>query len=534
MEFLLRARTAGAAVPEAAIADGLKFLGRGGRSGRRTSRRRWPRRRTASTCSRLAGQGQPGRGAGAGRERSTSCRRRWRRRSSAAALALAHDTPRAEAAFAAALAAPGRRWWDGRLRHRAARPGGDRRAAEGSRPAAGSAAAAHGRRCRAPTCRPMRSARRNRPGPRPPPGCSGRDGKPAHIALDGHAAARSRGGDGGADRSGDRAQPRRPGGLAEPRGHAACRPRRRRPRAPDAGAAPLLQPRRLARSTSTRCKQNTVFVLLLEGQGRGRAGPPRHAACRACRRAGRSPPASARAPRRACPGSANCRTTEAQTGADDRFAAVVALTADKPAFRVAVRLRAVTPGEFRASRGGTVRYVPPGDRLPGRRRTGSRCWRRSEARPRPGSHKGGWAEPRLALALVGRGRARGRGAPGARPCWCPPPRPRPPVPARPLPPCHRRQRNHRPRRPHRRPAARARRRLALPHRGGRCGAGTDRHARRHRGPAFLAPPRREPVRPRPRRRAGLARRAHRLRRFHPHHAGCPPAGAAAAHPARRS
>ena len=30
-----------------------------------------------------------------------------------AALALAHDTPRAEAAFAAALAAPARNWWCG-------------------------------------------------------------------------------------------------------------------------------------------------------------------------------------------------------------------------------------------------------------------------------------------------------------------------------------------------------------------------------------------------------------------------------------
>jgi uncharacterized protein YfaS (alpha-2-macroglobulin family) len=38
--------------------------------------------------------------------------------------------------------------------------------------------------------------------------------------------------------------------------------------------------------------------------------------------------------------------TEAQPGADDRYAAVLDLTADKPAFRVAVRLRAVTPGDY--------------------------------------------------------------------------------------------------------------------------------------------------------------------------------------------
>lgn len=38
--------------------------------------------------------------------------------------------------------------------------------------------------------------------------------------------------------------------------------------------------------------------------------------------------------------------TEAEPAADDRFAAVLDLTADKPAFRVAVRLRAVTPGDY--------------------------------------------------------------------------------------------------------------------------------------------------------------------------------------------
>ena len=38
--------------------------------------------------------------------------------------------------------------------------------------------------------------------------------------------------------------------------------------------------------------------------------------------------------------------TEAQPGADDRFAAVMALTGDKPSFRIAVQLRAVTPGNY--------------------------------------------------------------------------------------------------------------------------------------------------------------------------------------------
>ena len=38
--------------------------------------------------------------------------------------------------------------------------------------------------------------------------------------------------------------------------------------------------------------------------------------------------------------------TEAEPAADDRFAATILLTKDQPSFRVAVRLRAVTPGDF--------------------------------------------------------------------------------------------------------------------------------------------------------------------------------------------
>jgi uncharacterized protein YfaS (alpha-2-macroglobulin family) len=38
--------------------------------------------------------------------------------------------------------------------------------------------------------------------------------------------------------------------------------------------------------------------------------------------------------------------TDAQPAADDRYAAVLPLASDSPGFRVAVRLRAVTPGSF--------------------------------------------------------------------------------------------------------------------------------------------------------------------------------------------
>jgi uncharacterized protein YfaS (alpha-2-macroglobulin family) len=37
---------------------------------------------------------------------------------------------------------------------------------------------------------------------------------------------------------------------------------------------------------------------------------------------------------------------EAQPAADDRYAAVVMLTPEEPSFRLAVRLRAVTPGSY--------------------------------------------------------------------------------------------------------------------------------------------------------------------------------------------
>jgi alpha-2-macroglobulin len=38
--------------------------------------------------------------------------------------------------------------------------------------------------------------------------------------------------------------------------------------------------------------------------------------------------------------------TESQPGADDRYAAVIPLTSDNKSFRIAVKLRAVTPGNY--------------------------------------------------------------------------------------------------------------------------------------------------------------------------------------------
>ncbi len=92
-------------------------------------------------------------------------------------------------------------------------------------------------------------------------------------------------------------------------------------------------------------RQNTVFVLLLEGAAEDHQshrvqvlqGLPA-----GWEIAGRL--AGGQAP--GLPWLGTLSTTEAQPAADDRFQAVVALTEDKPAFRIAVRLRAVTPGNY--------------------------------------------------------------------------------------------------------------------------------------------------------------------------------------------
>ena len=92
-------------------------------------------------------------------------------------------------------------------------------------------------------------------------------------------------------------------------------------------------------------KQNTVFVLLLEG--RAEDGQPHRAMVQHGLPAGWE--IAARLTSGEVPGMAwlgKLTETEAQPAADDRYAAVVDLTSEKPAFRVAVRLRAVTPGTF--------------------------------------------------------------------------------------------------------------------------------------------------------------------------------------------
>ena len=92
-------------------------------------------------------------------------------------------------------------------------------------------------------------------------------------------------------------------------------------------------------------RQNTSFVLLLEG--RAEDGQDHHALIVQGLPAGWE--IVGRFNEGAVPGMAwldKLSATEAQPAADDRYAAVVALESGQPGFRVAVRLRAVTPGAF--------------------------------------------------------------------------------------------------------------------------------------------------------------------------------------------
>ncbi|MCC6718570.1 MAG: alpha-2-macroglobulin family protein, partial [Acetobacteraceae bacterium] len=109
VEFLLRARAAGATVPEVAMADALRHLAEASE---------YPSDKPEPMAAQayrlyvlaLAGQGRPG-AARVLAENPAALPTPLARAQVAAALALAHDQPRAEAMFVAALDSPVRRWW---------------------------------------------------------------------------------------------------------------------------------------------------------------------------------------------------------------------------------------------------------------------------------------------------------------------------------------------------------------------------------------------------------------------------------------
>ena len=340
-EFLLRARDAGAAIPEQAMKDALKFVADAAdEPGEKPLDKATQAYRLYVLA--LAGQGRPG-AARVMAEAMNSLPTPLAKAQLAAALALAHDAPRAEAAFAAALAAPGRKWWAAdygtALRDQAAivlllkesglaggqlakmleaMPGADLlpdtlSTQEQAWLAAAAAVLGHG-------VAPAHIALAGKELPAAPV---------LSVALDGPVTVRN---------LGERAVWRTLSVSGIP-------------------ATPLPAARaqmRITRQFFTldgqpldldHLKQNTVFVLLLEG--RAEDGQPHRAMLQHGLPAGWE--IAGRLGAGDVPGMKwleKLSDTEAQPGADDRYAAVVALTPAQPAFRLAVRLRAVTPGTY--------------------------------------------------------------------------------------------------------------------------------------------------------------------------------------------
>ena len=109
MDFLLRAKAAGAVVPDQAMADALKFLREAADDESSEPEAKAAQAYRLYVLAR-AGQGRPG-AARVLAEDIEQLPTPLAKAQLGAALMLAHDQPRAEAAFTAALAAPARKWW---------------------------------------------------------------------------------------------------------------------------------------------------------------------------------------------------------------------------------------------------------------------------------------------------------------------------------------------------------------------------------------------------------------------------------------
>lgn len=340
-EFLLRARRAGAAIPDVTLKDALKFLGEAGENDEGK-----PEERAAQAYRlyvlALAGQGRPG-AARVIAERIDQLPTPLAKAQLGAALALAHDRPRAEAAFAAALAPSGRGWWSadygtalrdqvaiavllkesGVAPERLARlldtlPGADLNPGTLSTQEQAWAASAAA--------------------------VLGRDGKPVWISLDGTPSMPA---------------PVLSVALTGPvtarnLGEAAVWQTVSVTGVPATPPAAARAQMRITRKFLTldgqtlnldQLRQNTVFVMLLEG--RAEDGQDHRAVVQHGLPAGWE--IAARFGGGNAPGLSwlgKLTEAEAQPAADDRYAAVVALTGEAPDFRLAVRVRAVTPGVF--------------------------------------------------------------------------------------------------------------------------------------------------------------------------------------------
>ncbi len=340
-EFLIRARQAGAAIPEPAMVDALKFIGEAA-DGYVSSPEEFATQAYRLYVLALAGTGRPG-AARVMAEQIGKLPTPLAKAQLGAALAMGRDTRRAEAAFEAALAGSERRWWHvdygSALRDQAAiaillkesgvaaarltaliqaMPGANLspdtlNTQEQAWAAAAGAVLGQG-------LRPVRVS------------VGGRDLPPAPVqavALTGPVSVRN---------LGDQAVLRTVSATG----------------VPVTALAAARAGMRLGRQFMTmdgqpldldKLRQNTIFVLVLEGRaedGQPHRAMVQHGLPAGWEIAGRFGAGDA-------PGLSwltGLSEVEAQPAADDRYAAVVALTAEKPAFKLAIRVRAVTPGTY--------------------------------------------------------------------------------------------------------------------------------------------------------------------------------------------
>src|SRR5579863_1472642 len=340
-EFLIRARQAGAAIPDQALIDAEKFVaGAADEPGDKPEDMAAQAYRLYVLA--LAGQGRPG-AARVMEARLNALPTPLAKAQLGAALALAHDEPRAEAAFAAALAAPARKWWafdyGTALRDQAAiavllkesdlpgdqlkklieaLPGADLSPDALSTQEQSWAAAAGAVLSRGAAQAHIAAGGKDLP-----------EAPTVSVALSGPASARN---------------------LSD-------QPVWRAVSVTGVPVSPLPAARsgmRITRQFKTldgqtldldHLKQNQVFVLVLDGKAED--GQPHRAMVQQGWPAGwetAGKMSSGDVPGMAWLGKLS--DTEAQPAADDRYAAVVALDADHPEFHLAVRVRAVTPGTF--------------------------------------------------------------------------------------------------------------------------------------------------------------------------------------------
>ena len=340
-EFLLRAQRAGATVGPAGLKDALSFLAEA-LSSSPSKPEDYARRAYRLYVLALGGQAR----AGSNRvlfEALDKLPTPLSRAQLAAALTLSNDNPRAEAAFKAALADPGRSRWmadyGSAVRDQAAvavllkesgllgtqlgtlisqLPGADTRPKTLDTQELAWLATAAGILGRREGV--TRISLDGRPLPPAPV---------VTVALTGPVTARN---------SGDRAVWRTVSVTGVP---AQSLP---------ASRAQMRVTRKFFRPDGSvldlqRLRQNDVFVLLLEGAAEDRQGHRVQvlqglpAGWEIVGRLAGGQPAG-------MPWLGTLSDTEAQPAADDRFQAVVDLKEEKPEFRVAVRLRAVTPGNY--------------------------------------------------------------------------------------------------------------------------------------------------------------------------------------------